>query len=292
MKLDFRDRVVIVTGATLPRGIGKGIALKFAEERARLVLVGRDRARGKKTLEEVLGKGAEGIFVSADVGDESDVQELVQNALDAFGRIDIVINNAADQTKKRILNLSTEEFERSLKTNVLGVFHTIRCVAPRMMRNGGGSIINISSTGGIRGGAYAAGAAYCSSKAAQIQLTRVAALDLGRYNIRINCIVPGGIASPEVEDPKYGKTGALEEFYGQRALAAPLGRCGIPEDIASACMYLASEQARYITGAVLYVEGGMMAGRYPGPIDPEASSYPPPPSAEAFPKTTLFSYED
>lgn len=292
MRLDFRDRVVIVTGATLPRGIGKGIALKFAAEGAKLILVGRDKARGEETLQEVLAKETEAIFVSADVGDEGDVQGLVGKAVEVFGRIDVVINNAADQTKKRILNLSPKEFERSLKTNVLGVFHLIRCVAPHMMRTGGGSMINISSTGGVRGGAYAAGAAYCSSKAAQIQLTRVAALDLGRYNIRVNCIVPGGIASPEVEDPKYGKTGTLTEFYRERALTAPLGRCGVPEDIASACMYLASEEARYITGAVLHVEGGTMAGRYPGPADPGASAYPPALPVEPFPTGTLFSYKD
>lgn len=290
MDLDISGKVVIITGSTLPKGIGKGIALKFAEEGAKVVLVGRNSDRGNEALDNVLKLGAEAIFVRADVGNEDDVKNLVSKTIERFGRIDVLINNAASHMKKRILDLTGEELEDAFRTNVYGVFYTIKHVAPHMMKQGGGSIINISSIGGVRGGAYEAGAAYCSSKAAQIQLTRVAALDFGRYNIRVNCILPGGIASPELEDPKYRGKADMKEFYQRFAEKRPLGRCGVPEDVAYACMFLASEYARFITGAVLYVDGGVMAGRYPSLLFIETSSYPEPPPVVPFPSNTLFEY--
>jgi NAD(P)-dependent dehydrogenase (short-subunit alcohol dehydrogenase family) len=243
--------VVLITGALT--GIGRATALAFARERARLMVSGRRAEAGKALVEELRGSGVEAEFVEADVRNDNDVRALVDRAVARFGRLDVAVNNAGTEGQPGPLTAqSAESYAASFDTNVLGTVlslkHELRVMGPQ----GGGSIINLSSTMGSRG---APGASmYVASKHAVEGLTKVAALEGAPYGVRVNAVAPGPI-----------DTGLLDRFTGTPERKAgliagvPVKRAGTPEEVAAAIVFLASNKASFITGQVLGVNGGKTA---------------------------------
>jgi len=243
--------VVLITGALT--GIGRATALAFASEGARLVVSGRRADAGKALVEELRGRGVEAEFVEADVRKEDDVRALVDGAVALFGRIDVAVNNAGTEGQPGPLTAqSAESYAATFDTNVLGTVlslkHELRVMGPQ----GGGSIINLSSTLGSRG---APGASmYVASKHAVEGLTKVAALEGAATGVRVNAVAPGPV-----------DTGMLDRFTGTSERKAgliagvPVKRAGRPEEIAQAIVFLASDKASFITGQVVGVNGGKTA---------------------------------
>ena len=243
--------VVLITGALT--GIGRATALAFAREGARLVVSGRRADAGKALVEELRGRGVEAEFVEADVRKEDDVRALVDRAVARFGRLDVAVNNAGTEGQPGPLTAqSAESYAATFDTNVLGTTlslkHELRVMGPQ----GGGSIINLSSTMGSRG---APGASmYVASKHAVEGLTKVAALEGAATGVRVNAVAPGPV-----------DTGMLDRFTGTPERKAgliagvPVKRAGTPEEIAEAIVFLASNKASFITGQVVGVNGGKTA---------------------------------
>jgi len=247
--LDLSGQVAIVTGAS--RGIGRAIAEVFRQAGAKLALV----ARTPDSLNEVarsLSKesgSAEILALPADVAVESQVNGVVRQTVDAFGRVDILVNNAGLISAGSILKIEPAEWERVIGANLTGAYLFSRAVAPIMERQKRGRIINISSisaqTGGISGGVH-----YSSSKGGLIAMTKTLARDLAPFGVTVNAIAPGQIDT----DPKLLTAESRQRLISQ----IPIGRLGLPEDIAHAVLFLASPMASYITGTTLDVNGGLL----------------------------------
>ena len=243
--------VVLITGALA--GIGRATALAFARQGARLVVSGRHDDAGAMLVHELHELGAEAEFVRADVRREADVQALVDGAVARFGRLDIAVNNAGTEGQPGPLTAQTAEtYAATFDTNVLGTIFSLKHELRVMLAQGGGSIVNLSSTMGHRGNANAG--LYVASKHAVEGLTRTAALEGAAAGVRVNAVAPGPI-----------DTGMLTRFAGddtrKNGLAAgvPMKRLGQPEEIAQAIVFLASDQAGFLTGQVIDVNGGKTA---------------------------------
>ncbi|MDR5881879.1 glucose 1-dehydrogenase [Caballeronia sp. LZ032] len=244
--------VVLITGALT--GIGRATAIAFARSGARLVVSGRRPAEGAALEAELRELGAEALFVQADVRHDDDVRHLFDQTLARFGRLDVAVNNAGTEgTPGPITDVSPESYAETFDTNVLGVLLSLKHELRIMAGQRSGSVINISSTYGHEGAAYAA--IYAGSKHAVEGITKSAALELASTGVRVNAVAPGPT-----------DTGMLDRFTGtaerKAALAGrvPLARIGAPEDIAAAVLYLASEGAAFVTGQIVTVDGGKTAG--------------------------------
>ncbi|MFC8868785.1 SDR family NAD(P)-dependent oxidoreductase [Streptomyces sp. NPDC057148] len=245
MPVDLTGKVALVTGAA--RGMGRAEAHLFAALGAQVVLTDVREDEGRATA-AFLGPAAR--FVRHDVTDEQSWEAAVATAVDGFGRLDVLVNNAAIYTTSPVVDEDPARLEALLRVNLMGPFLGIRAVAPAMRANGGGSIVNISSQAGLQGiwghGAYGA------AKWGLRGLTRTAALELGADGIRVNSVHPGAIAT--------AMTGHLDN---KEHPGAPLGRVGEPEEVARLVAFLASDDASYLSGAELAVDGGASAGRMP-----------------------------
>jgi 3-oxoacyl-[acyl-carrier protein] reductase len=244
--LDLSGQVAIVTGAS--RGIGQAIANTFRQAGAKLALV----ARTPGPLREVslsLGDAGDVLALPADVAVEAEVNEVVRRTTEAFGRVDILVNNAGLISAGPVTQITPEDWARVIGANLTGAYLFSRAVAPLMMARKHGRIINIASISGQTGG-VAGGVHYASSKGGMIAMTKTLARDLAPYGITVNAIAPGQIDT----DPKLLTPEARQRVLGQ----IPLGRLGLPEDIAYAGLFLASPLASYITGATLDVNGGIL----------------------------------
>jgi NAD(P)-dependent dehydrogenase (short-subunit alcohol dehydrogenase family) len=261
MANELTGKVAIVTGGS--SGIGRGAAERFVAEGARVVIADVDRERGEAFAASC---GPNAAFKQTDVADAEQVGKLVAFAVETFGGLHIMLNNAgiSGARRPRLLDEDFSDFHRVMAVNLLGVMLGTREAARHMAANGGGSIINISSVGGIQSapGLWA----YHTSKAAVIMFTRCAAVDLGEYAIRVNCVAPGNIETPILssvlaanmpEQEKAQLMSAVRKFIMSRQ---PLQRQGTPDDVAEAVVYFGSERSRYVTGTVLPVDGGMLAG--------------------------------
>ncbi|WP_018674763.1 3-oxoacyl-[acyl-carrier-protein] reductase [Riemerella columbina] len=246
MKL-LEGKVVLITGAT--RGIGKGIAETFAAQGAEVAFTYAGSVDKAKALETELNKTTKAKAYQSDASDFEASQKLVEEVLEEFGKIDVLINNAGITKDNLMLRMSKEDWDTIIKVNLDSVFNLTKAVIKPMMKARGGSIINMTSVVGIKGNAGQAN--YAASKAGVIGFTKSIALELGSRNIRCNAIAPGFI---ETE-----MTAALDEktVQGWRE-AIPLKRGGQPEDVANACVFLGSELSSYVTGQVLNVDGGML----------------------------------
>lgn len=245
----LEGKVALVTGAA--RGIGSGIAERLAAEGCRLVINDVDPA-ALHVAQERIGQVA--LALAGDVADSTDVRRMFGEIGARLGGVDLLVNNAAVVTSRRWVGDITEEFyDRVLRVNIKGIFLCSRQAAAQMASRGGGAIVNLSSVGGAR--AFRANVPYVTSKGAVEAQTRALALDLAAYRIRVNAVGPGSIRTELWEGMEGDK---LNHVLG----LSPLGRPGTPADIAGAVAFLLSSDASYITGQVLYVDGGMLAGMY------------------------------
>jgi len=261
MANELSGKVAIVTGGA--SGIGRGTAERFLAEGARVVIADVDRDDGK-ALADALGPDA--AFKETDVADAQQVTELVAFAVETFGGLHIMFNNAGISGVRhaRLADEDFADFQKVMAINLLGVMVGTQQAAAHMAANGGGSVINITSIGGIQSapGLWA----YHTSKAGVIMFSKSAAIDLGEYGIRVNCIAPGNIETPILagamaanlpEEERAELMRTIREFILSRQ---PLKRQGSPSDIAEAAVYFGSERSSYVTGTVLPVDGGMVAG--------------------------------
>jgi len=253
--LRLAGKVAVVTGAGA--GIGRAAALAMAQEGARIVAVARTPGRVSECVREIEAAGGEGIGLAADVGHEADVDRIFSAAVERFGRVDVLVNNAGVYLKAPVQDTTLADWERILRVNLTGAFLCARRFVQELLRSGrGGVIVNVSSEAGLVG--IPGQVAYNVSKAGMISLTRSLAVELAPYGIRVNCVCPGTTWTPLVEeavsrerDPAAARR-ALEE-------ARPLNRLGRPEEIAASIVHLAADESAYATGAVLAVDGGYTA---------------------------------
>jgi len=243
----LKDRVAIITGGG--SGFGRATALLFAKEGARVTVVDYVEESAIKVADEIKSAGGESIAVKADVSDEKDVKHFVDETIRAFGKLDIVFNNAGIYIPGNAEQQKVEDWNRVLDVNLKGVFLGCKYAIPHMKENGGGVIINTASAAALIG--FPEAIAYAASKGGVVSLTRAVALDYAKFNIRANCICPGtsetAITKDVLADPQ------LRAMF---LAPIPLGRFGQADDIAKAALFLASDLSAYITGAVLPVDGG------------------------------------
>jgi NAD(P)-dependent dehydrogenase (short-subunit alcohol dehydrogenase family) len=240
-------KAAIITGGG--SGIGKAIAMAFVREGAKVVIAGRD---GKKLERAAAEIGGECLAVSADVSKPSDVHRLVDAALGKFQRINVLVNNAAVLLPGTAESLTEEDFDQTFSINVRGLWLLSRAVLPHMRAAGGGSIVNIASVLSLLGARNRV--AYAASKGAVMAMTKAMALDHAAENIRVNCICPGIVATEMV-----ARFSLDENALRQRVAMHPMGRFGQPEDVASAAVFLASDESGWTTGSVMTVDGGYSA---------------------------------
>ena len=245
----LKDKVALVTGGA--SGIGRATAELFAREGARLAVADYS-ADGRDTVQAIKNAGGEAIFVPVDVSDSGQVAKMVEAALQAYKRIDILFNGAGILYYGTVLETDEQAWNRVISINLTGTYLCCRAVVPHMIRQGGGSIINVASTVGAHD-ACANAVAYVTSKGGVTLFTKALAIDHARQGVRVNALVPGATDTPMIR--KALTPEALEAL----ASSQPMGRLGRPEELAKAVLFLASDDASFVTGSAMYVDGGQTA---------------------------------
>ena len=251
----LKDKVALITGGT--SGIGTATAIRFVDEGAAVAITGRNFERGEKVIQDIVANGGEAIFIQSDVRSAEDCRQAVDQTLQRFGKIDVLFNNAGVFHPKSIPDCTEEEWDETIDSSLKGAFLMSKYVLPSMIEQGGGSIIHTSSGWGILGGDKAA--AYCAAKGGLIVMAKAMAIDHGPQGIRVNCVCPGDVMTPMLPEDA-AKRGMSWDEYAVGAADRPLGRIGSAEDIASAVLYLASDESSFVTGDALVVDGGGVAG--------------------------------
>lgn len=252
--LSLEGKVAVVTGAA--SGIGRGIAIRLAEMGATVAALDVDEQKGKQVATEIQASAGEALFIDCDVRHAAACQQATQSVIQKWGKIDILCNCAGIAIRKSVVDLTEDEWDRTLDITLKGIYLLSHEIIPHMIRGGGGSIINIGSGWSLKGGPNAA--SYCSAKGGAVNLTRAMAIDHGRHNIRVNCVCPGDIDTPMLHSECHQLGEDFQKFM-QEAANRPLARIGTPEDVASAVLFLASPMSSWITGAALVVDGGGLA---------------------------------
>ena len=245
--MKLKGQVAVVTGAG--RNIGKAMAKLFASEGAKLAVAEMHQGRGQAVVDEIIKAGGEAMVVLCDVSKAHDVQEMVKGVVAKFGGIDILVNNAALTDHANIFDSTEEEFDKVIAVSLKGPYLATKYVAEQMRKQGrGGKIVNFGSTSGMVG--RADGIAYAAAKAGVINMTRAVAVQLSPYKIRVNCVVPNRSGSP---------VGYDDDVAGSRTFENLAGRLGTADDQAKAALFLVSDDAEFIIGHPLVVDGGVMA---------------------------------
>ena len=252
--MKLQDKVAIVTGAGA--GIGRGIAELFAQEGAKVVIAELNAKTGSEAEAIIRARGSQATFVRADISQEADARKITTEAVNAYGRVDILVNNAATFVLKGF-DASVEEWQKSLGVNVIGTAMVTRYAAEAIKKQGGGAIVNLASISSWV--AQANFFAYSATKAAILQMTRCMAMDLGPYKIRVNAICPGTILTEASERHMQQAGITFDQFNAEEGEKTLLGRIGQVREVATTALFLASDDASYITGAHLMVDGGYTA---------------------------------
>jgi NAD(P)-dependent dehydrogenase (short-subunit alcohol dehydrogenase family) len=271
-------KVAVVTGAA--SGIGHGTALCLAREGAAVLAADLNSQGGEQVIAEIAAAGGRAVFQHTEVSSEPDVKALVDRALSEYGRLDIMFNNAGlPGAVGPIEKLNTDDWDKTIAVLLRAVFLGIKHAVEPMRKAGGGSIISTSSIASFLPSPY--GAAYAAAKGAVISLTRTAALQLGPDRIRVNCICPGAINTPIWgADPRFSDPAAVGQLLDH---VQTIPRVGRPEDIASMVVFLASDEAEWVTGQAMIVDGGLTVGPGgPRPSPPLVAAAPPPPTQGAY----------
>ncbi len=243
----LKDRVAIITGGAC--GIGRETASTFAKEGARVVIADRDETTGEEAVAQLRESGADALFYALDVTDAESVNRMVETVVNRFQRIDILINNAGITADSMLDKLTPEQWQRVIDVNLSGVFYCTQAVVPQMKKQQYGRIITASSVSGVYGNIGQTN--YAATKAGVIGMTRTWAKELARYGIRVNAIAPGFIETGMVAR-------VPEKVLERLKKQIPVGRLGKPADVANAYLFLASDEADYINGTVLHVDGGIV----------------------------------
>lgn len=245
--MNLKDKVAIVTGST--RGIGKEIALEFARRGAKVVISGRNEERAKQVCEEIKRSGGTAMPVVGDIANFEDARQLIDKTIEQYGQVDVVVNNAGITRDNLLMRMKEAEWDEVINVNLKGTFNCIKCVTRQMMKQRSGRIINITSVVGQMGNPGQAN--YSASKAGIIGLTKSVARELASRNITCNAVAPGFIETD--------MTGVLDEKVRENLKSQiPLGRMGSVSDVARVVAFLAGDDAGYITGQVINVDGGMV----------------------------------
>jgi NAD(P)-dependent dehydrogenase (short-subunit alcohol dehydrogenase family) len=252
--LSLTGKVALVTGAA--SGIGRGIAQRLAQMGASVALLDINKSQGRAVANAIEKQGSETIFLKCDVRSAANCRAAVKTIVQKWGRIDILGNCAGIAIRKDVVDLSEDEWDRALDVTLKGIYLLSREVIPHMIRDGGGSIINIGSGWSLKGGPRAA--SYCAAKGGVVNLTRAMAIDYGKHNIRVNCVCPGDVDTPMLQSERV-QLGQDFRAFMEEAANRPLARVGTPDDVAHAVLFLASPMAGWITGAALVVDGGGLA---------------------------------
>ena len=248
------DRVALITGSA--SGQGRAAALLFGQHGARVVVVDVNDEGAAETVRMLEERGAEGVAVHADVSQRADIDRMVETALERFGRLDVLYNNAAVQMSGRLVDCTEEEWDLTIATNLSAIFWACRAALPALL-DGGGSIINTASTLGLIGSeGYAA---YGAAKAGLVLLTQQLAVEYGPA-VRANVIAPGSIDTPRFRKV-LDKTPGAEQFVDSLERTIPVRRLGVAEDVAAIALFLASDQSAYVSGAIIPADGGLAALR-------------------------------
>jgi len=249
----LRDKVAVITGAG--GAIGSVTAKRFAWEGAKALVTDINVEGGRKTVKEIKEDGGEAVFVEADIRKVGECEKIIRSAIQTFGRLDILFNNAGIELVKFMHQYGEDDYRLVVDVNLKGAFFCTRYAIPEMMKQGGGSIINMGSIIALSG--FANQAAYCAAKGAIVNLTRYVALEYAPYNIRCNCICPGVVATQMVDRVREQDPDLVQRSVNMH----PMGRFAKPEEIASATVFLASDEASFITGVTFPVDGGYLAGK-------------------------------
>lgn len=247
MEQIFKDKVVIITGGAF--GIGRATAISFAQRGAKVVLA--DYLQDDTTLNTILENGGDAIFIPCEVSNETDVRNLVNKTIAHYGRLDYAFNNAGiEGTPAPLTDCTHDNWDKTININLKGVWYCMKYQIPEMLKVGGGVIVNNASIAGLVG--FGGTPAYVVSKHGVVGLTKNAALDYAKQNIRVNAVCPGVIHTPMIDRYSGGDPKVLEQF----AAAEPIGRLGQPEEIAETVVFLCSDAASFITGQAIAVDGG------------------------------------
>jgi len=251
---DLKGKIAIVTGAR--RGMGRSHVLKLAEAGAKVVVSDISQEECQLVVDELKKTGGEGLAVKCDISKKAEVEEMVKKTVEKFGKVDILVNNAGICQFKSFLELTEEEWDRTLDINLKGYFLCAQAAAKEMVKQKSGVIINIASVAmGQQGIGFPNIAHYCASKGGIVGMTEALAVELAPYNIRINSISPGMIETPMIDpvtkDPK------MKEAILARV---PMRRVGKPEEVSNLVLFLASDQSSYMTGSTVVIDGGWLAG--------------------------------
>ena len=247
----LKDKVALITGASV--GIGRLTAEIFAREGAQVV-VNSQSDRGESVAQQILDHGGESLFIQGKVQNVDDAKRMVDGTVERFGRIDILVNNAGIVRSGTVDNSPIEDWDETFATNCRGVFLMSRFSAQQMLKQGGGVIVHNASIAGVKG--LKDRASYSASKGAVVALTKAMAIDYVDKNIRVNCVNPGTTLTPSLQEriDAFDDPVAAKEMFISRQ---PMGRLGTPEEIASGILYLVSDEASFVTGAVLNIDGGL-----------------------------------